>query len=274
MNGIIFDIKEFALNDGDGIRTTVFFKGCPLKCVWCHNPEGLSPFPELYVKKNGCRECGLCKRPCSHDECKPYGRCTKICPMDLIKIAGESYEVNTLAAKLLRSSAIFNTSGGGVTYSGGEPLMQADFLLSHSEKLKGKVHQAIETSGYCNHNTFKKVAKNLDFVIMDIKLASDEEHKRYTGVSNERIIKNLLWLKRSTIPHLFRTPLIPGITDTKENLEAISELVGDDAIELLPYNTLAPAKYSSVGRSFTTVIDKSNANEPDLSLFKNARIRK
>ena len=274
MNGTIFDLKEFALNDGDGIRTTVFFKGCPLRCVWCHNPEGLSPAPELYVKKNGCRNCGLCLAGCSHDECKPFGRCTKICPMDLIKIAGESYEVNALASKLLKASGIFQTANGGVTYSGGEPLMQPDFLFALTEKLKGKVHQAIETSGFCNHNVFKKIARNLDFVIMDIKLADPDEHKRYTGASNEKIIKNLLWLKESGIPHLFRTPLIPGITDTRENLEAISKLVGDDEIELLPYNTLAPAKYASVGRTFTDLINKDHASKPDLSIFKNARLRK
>ena len=274
MNGIIFDIKEFALNDGDGIRTTVFFKGCPLRCIWCHNPEGLSPSPELYIKRNGCRSCGLCRRACSHEECQPFGRCTKICPIDLVKIAGEIYEVNTLASKLLKSSEIFKAARGGVTYSGGEPMMQPDFLFTLTEKLRGKVHQAIETSGYCNQNVFRKVAKNLDFVIMDIKLADAEAHQRYTGVSNEKIIKNALWLKESGIPHLFRTPLIPGITDTKENLEAIASLVGDDRIELLPYNTLAPAKYASVGKSFTELIDKDKANEPDLSIFKNATLRK
>lgn len=274
MNGIIFDVKEFALNDGDGIRTTVFFKGCPLKCIWCHNPEGLSSAPELYVKRNGCRECGLCRRPCSHEECRPFGRCTKICPLDLVKIAGKSYSAAELASKLLASKDIFEKSGGGVTYSGGEPLLQSDFLISLAEKLHGKIHQTVETSGYCAPAIFRSVAKKLDFVIMDVKLADSTLHKKYTGVGNEKIIKNLKWLKGSGVPHLFRTPLIPGITDTEENLLAVSELVGDDKIELLPYNHLAPAKYESVGRKFTDLINEEAMSVPNLSIFKNATLRK
>ena len=270
----VAEILHFCTHDGPGVRTTVFFKGCPLRCVWCHNPEGLSPAPELYVKKNGCRNCGLCLAGCSHDECKPFGRCTKICPMDLIKIAGESYEVNALASKLLKASGIFQTANGGVTYSGGEPLMQPDFLFALTEKLKGKVHQAIETSGFCNHNVFRKIARNLDFVIMDIKLADPDEHKHYTGASNEKIIKNLLWLKGSGIPHLFRTPLVPGITDTRENLEALSEIIGNDSVELLSYNNLAGAKYPNVGRTFSSRIDVTKKNLPDMGLFPNGILKK
>jgi pyruvate formate lyase activating enzyme len=250
MNGIIFDVKEFALNDGDGIRTTVFFKGCPLRCIWCHNPEGLSPSPELYLKRNGCRNCGLCKKPCSHEECQPFGRCTKICPMDLVKIAGERYEVNALASKLLKSSEIFKSANGGITYSGGEPLMQADFLFALTEKLKGKVHQAIETSGYCNQNVFRKVAKNLDFVIMDIKLADTDLHKQHTGAGNEKILANFKILKDSGKPYIIRTPLIPNITDTTENLEQISKIIGNNKWEKLPYNAAAAAKYKMLGLKY------------------------
>ena len=152
--------------------------------------------------------------------------------------------------------------------------MQWEFCVALLKLLRPHIHVAIETSGAASSEVFRQVTELCDFVFMDIKLADAEAHKRYTGVSNEKIIKNALWLKESGIPHLFRTPLIPGITDTKENLEAIASLVGDDRIELLPYNTLAPAKYASVGKSFTELIDKDKANEPDLSIFKNATLRK
>lgn len=274
MTGIVFDIKEFALNDGDGIRTTVFLKGCPLRCIWCHNPEGLSKNPELYVKYNGCLECGLCRRKCNHEECKPFGRCIHICPSDLVSIAGKTWDSEDLAKKLLESSEILNSSGGGITISGGEPLFQPEFTYDLLKKLAGKIHRTIETSGFASESIFQKIASETDFLIMDIKLANDEMHKKYTGTSNKMILKNAKWLKKSNVPHLFRTPLIPSITDTNTNLLAISEIVGEDKIELLSYNTLAPAKYKSVGKEFPDFINPNEASEPDLSIFKNAVLRK
>ena len=274
MKATIFDIKEFALNDGEGIRTTVFFKGCPLRCAWCHNPEGLSPAPELYIKKNGCRNCGLCKKDCRHPECKPFGRCIHICPMDLVSVAGREWNVNELYDMLMRGKAIYDSTGGGVTFSGGEPLMQSEFLFEILEMLRGKVHTAIETSGFASENVFKKIASACDFVIMDIKFISDDLHKKYTGCSNEKILDNAKWLIRSNIPHLFRTPLIPTITDTEDNLRAISDFIGEEKIELLKYNTLAPAKYASVGRVFDLNISSEEVSIPNVSFFKNATVRK
>lgn len=272
--GIIFDIKEFALNDGDGIRTTVFFKGCPLRCIWCHNPEGLSASPELYVKRSGCLNCGLCRKGCSHKECQPYGRCLHICPCDLIAVAGKVWDSDALIEKLLSQAGVLKALGGGVTLSGGEPLMQHEFAYEILTALKGKVHRSIETSGFAPSEIFRKVAGECDFVIMDIKIADDAMHKLYTGVSNKQIIENATWLKGAGIPHLFRTPLIPDITDTEENLRAISAIVGDDKIELLPYNHLAGAKYESVGRVFPKSINEALANTVDISIFKNATMRK
>ncbi len=274
MQGTIFDIKEFAVHDGDGIRTTVFMKGCPLRCIWCHNPEGLSPSPELYIKQNGCRKCGLCHRECEHPDCKSYGRCLHVCPSDLVSVVGKSYSVQELAKILLEKKDALNALGGGITISGGEPLMQWEFVRELLSLLKGKLNRCIETSGYAPNKVFKSVAKECDKIIMDIKIADANMHKMHTGVDNITIIENLKWLKNSGIPHLFRTPLIPGITDTHENLLSISELIGDDKIELLPYNTLAPAKYASVGKSFMFEYDQSLCTVPDLTIFKNAIIRK
>ena len=272
--GVIFDIKEFALSDGPGIRTTVFFKGCPLRCAWCHNPEGLKHEPELYRATAACTNCGLCLAPCTHPECAPYGRCLHACPRGLIRVSGAVWESDALAEKLLRGSDLF-ADGGGVTLSGGEPLLQAEFAIALLTALRaGGVHTAIETSGYADADTFLSVCRSADLVLMDLKLYDAEAHKRYTGVSNEQILKNAAALKASGIPHVFRIPLIPAVTDTCENLAAIAAFVGDSRAELLSYNALAPAKYAGVGMVYPDWIDKEKASTPDLSLFKNAVIQK
>ncbi len=250
MTGLIFDIKDFALNDGDGIRTTVFLKGCPLRCRWCHNPEGLSPRRELYIRQNGCLDCGLCRRPCTHTECRGLGRCLHICPKDLVDAVGTEWDSEALAKRLLKRYDIYRETGGGVTISGGEPLLQFEFCIELLTKLKGVVNIAMETSGYAEEDVFKSVAGLCDCVYMDIKLADTHRHKEYTGVNNEKIIKNARWLMGSGISHIFRTPLIPNITDTAENLSAIEAIIGDSPWEKLPYNTLAGAKYKSVGRKY------------------------
>lgn len=274
MKGLIFDIKDFALNDGAGIRATVFFKGCPLRCIWCHNPEGLSPVPELYEKKVGCLACGLCRRGCDHPDCQSFGRCLHICPSNLLSVAGQWWESEVLADRLLRRSDLYEATGGGVTLSGGEPLLQAEFATELLSKLEGKVHRAIETSGYARPETFERVIGHCDFVFMDLKLADAEAHRRYTGVDNGQILKNARLLKESGIPHRFRIPLIPAVTDTDDNLRALAEIVGSDEAELLSYNRLAPAKYASVGRVFSSEIDGSRPVHAPLSLFQNATLRK
>ena len=274
MKATIFDIKEFSVRDGNGIRTTVFFKGCPLRCIWCHNPEGLSPNVELYELRDGCTSCNLCRLPCNHPDCKAFGRCLHVCPKNLLRPVGKEYGVEELSQKLLVQKPLFDAMGGGITLSGGEPLLQADFCVSLLQELKGKLHTTIETSGYASEKDFWRVVSFCDFVIMDLKLIDDAEHKKYTGVSNAQILANAKRLMESDIPHLFRTPLIPGITDTRENLMAISEFIGNNRIELLPYNELAPAKYAAVHRTYTDKIDASQRNEIDISIFQNAVLKK
>ena len=260
--GMIFDIKEMAVHDGPGLRTTVFLKGCPLRCVWCHNPEGLSPRPQLYVRENGCRGCGLCRRGCEHLDCQPFGRCLHVCPQGLISVSGREMSAEQLAKRIMRCAAIFgdeaDESRGGVTFSGGEPLLQGEFVLdviSELERLcreagRGRIHCAIETSGYADPAVFERVISAMDFVYMDLKLADDALHMQYTGVSNRLILQNLEILRRSRVPCVIRTPLIPGITDTKENLEAIRRLADDLPQELLDYNPMAGAKYPLLGMKF------------------------
>lgn len=246
MIGTIFDIKEMAVHDGPGIRTTVFFKGCPLRCKWCHNPEGLSFEPQLMYKDIRCIDCKSCQRECEHPECQPFGRCIHACPENCLEIAGRKVTAKELAEELKETAHILGNSFGGFTFSGGEPLAQPEFLLELIEELKG-YHLCIETSGFCDGEIFKSVIDKLYFVIMDIKLVDSKLHKKYTGVGNELILKNFEILKESGKPYIIRTPLIPNITDTHENLTEIKKIIGDSTWEKLPYNAAAGAKYKMLG---------------------------
>ena len=249
MTGTIFDIKEMSVHDGPGIRTTVFLKGCPLRCKWCHNPEGFVSEPQLMYKESRCMHCGICEKVCNHEDCKPFGRCLHICPENCLEIVGRLVTAKELAEELKRPAEVLGSSFGGFTFSGGEPLMQSKFLFEVAEQLND-YHLCIETSGYADSNTFKAVTEKFDFIIMDIKLANDEMHKYYTGVGNKQILKNFMILKNSNKPYLIRTPLIPEITDTKENLDEISKIIGDSKWERLAYNEIAGAKYKMLGMEY------------------------
>ncbi len=249
MKGVIFDIKEMAVHDGPGIRTTVFFKGCPLRCLWCHNPEGLTEEIQLMQKKVRCVDCGLCRIKCDHEECQPFGRCLHVCPENCLQVTGREIEASRLAREITKSADFLGDTFGGFTFSGGEPFMQPYFLLELIKYLKD-YHLCIETSGFVNSEIFSNVIDKLDFVIMDIKLADDSLHKKYTGVGNKQILENFGILKNSGKPYIIRTPLIPGITDTKENLDAIKEIIGDSKWEQLPYNDMAGAKYDMLGMEY------------------------
>lgn len=271
MNGTVFDIKEFSIHDGPGSRVTVFLKGCPLRCVWCHNPEGLSKEPQLMHKKTLCTGCGRCRVPCEHEECKSFDRCIHSCANGCLSVSGTEYSSDGLAEKILKYADLFEKMGGGVTFSGGEPMMHADFVCEVTDKL-GNIHKAIQTSGYTDSDTYKRVIDHFDYVMQDIKLADCEKHKVFTGVDNEKILKNIEYLKSSGKEFTFRVPLIPNITDTDENLSGIAEIIGDFPVELLKYNIMAGAKYSMLGMEYTLDAEP-NEKKDYTKFFKNAKMK-
>lgn len=270
MDGIIFDIKEYSIHDGPGARFTVFLKGCPLRCLWCHNPEGLCMEPQLMYKKTLCSHCGACKNACDHSECRPFGRCVHACPNGCLSISGRTISPDRLAETLLKNRDFFEMTGGGITISGGEPMLQSAFVCGLADRLPS-VHKALQTSGYADLPTYRQVTHRFDFVMQDIKLADEQQHIRYTGVSNRKILRNIEYLKQSGKPFVFRVPLIPGITDTAENLSAIAEITEDFPVELLRYNVLAGAKYDMLGMVYR-LGDKPGREEDVARYFKHATL--
>ena len=247
MTGRIFDLKEFSVHDGPGCRVTVFMKGCPMRCVWCHNPEGQRTEKELMRKVGRCTGCGLCMR----DNRTPFERDPNACPRGLLSVSGEDVEHTELAERLLRFRDQLRLMEGGVTFSGGDPLMQTDFVCETAKLLRdGGLHVAVETSGCGTAEDFRKMCGNVDLVLMDIKLMDREAHIKYTGADNSAILENAVYLMSCGTEHIFRTPLIPGLTDTAENLEAIGRFIGGSQWEKLPYNKLAGAKYPMLGRTY------------------------
>lgn len=292
VDGIVFEVREFCLHDGPGIRTTVFFKGCPLRCAWCHNPEGLTPEPELLVNRAACTGCGACEKACplggsaqrrpngadtpdssrafQPADCTACGACVAVCPQGCRRVCGRRVSAESLADELRRNEAFFLQYNGGVTFSGGEPLMQAAFAVSLATRLR-PVHVAVETSGYASPERYRDVVQAVDLVIQDLKHPDAEEHRRYTGVDPAPIWTNLAWLKASGKPFIARIPLIPGVNDAPETLAGFADLLvgpsGLTGVELLPYHLTAGAKYALVGLEYAPPFDPDRPLNADPAPF-------
>ena len=275
-SGTIFAIEEFSIYDGPGLRICVFFKGCPLRCEWCHNPEGQSCRREIVHRPNGCISCGACKKVCpSPHRCTLCGRCLSVCPNNLIRISGEVWSSEELVRKLEGYKEFFGEEGG-VTFSGGEPLAQAEFLMDVLYGLRG-VNRAIESSGYADPDDFRRAADECDLVMMDLKSMNDEIHKKYTGLSNKPILQNLQYLKKCGKPFVIRIPLIPGVNDTEEHFSAVAgELAGVKdrcRVEILPYNKMAGAKYAMIGREYKVSFPAERDPELPAGVLEEAGIK-
>lgn len=277
MVGTVFSIEEFSVYDGPGIRSTVFLKGCPLSCSWCHNPEGQQKSPEIIRSPNGCIACGKCEEFAkkSQNKIEYTEKSISACPRNLLRVSGEIYDSEKLCHKLLKNERILK-NGGGITFSGGEPFFQADFMLECLAMLEGKLHRAIQTSGFCSPEIFEKSLVLSDFFLFDLKIIDENDHKYHTGVSNTVILRNFERLAKSGKDFIVRVPLIPTVTDTEINITAISKLlqnVGVNYAELLPYNKMAGGKYAMTGRKYTPTFDENVNVCPHTEIFDRFNIK-
>lgn len=265
MTGLLFDIKKFAVHDGPGIRSTVFLKGCPLRCVWCQNPEGLELNRHLWYFENRCIRCGKCLESCLDGVVTKGGpgepfikinstlsltdkHCIDVCPTNALTFDSREATVDDIVATLLEDRLFYEKSGGGITLSGGDPIFQHPFSLAILKACKAEgLHTAMETSMFTSKAVFERFFNLVDYFIVDIKIFDKEAHKKYIGQDNGPILENFRYLAQNKKDVLVRIPLIPGITDSDDNIRAIAGFVARHSegvpIELINYNPLADSKY-------------------------------
>ncbi|MBR4957477.1 MAG: glycyl-radical enzyme activating protein, partial [Lentisphaeria bacterium] len=254
--GVVFDIQKFSVHDGPGIRTTVFVKGCPLRCQWCHNPESQSMRPEIFFTPEKCVGCGRCAAVCpekchhltqSHlfdrDQCRRCGKCAGVCLPEALELAGRSVTVAETLAKVLEDKIFYETSGGGMTVSGGEPMMQFDFALELARKAKENgLHVAMETCGFAPQENFEAILPYIDLFLFDIKSTDPEKHRKFTGPDFTLIHENLRMIDRCGKKFRLRCPLIPGVNDSEKELAGIAALANTldnvQGIDIEPYHPL------------------------------------
>jgi pyruvate formate lyase activating enzyme len=270
--GTIFKIKRFSVHDGPGIRTAVFLKGCPLNCIWCHSPEGISSEIKIWHNNNVCISCGQCVSVCPnkalesipgngiHIEidrslCKTTGHCVKICPANAIQFTGYSTTAVKVMKEIEKDLAYYKASGGGITLTGGEPLFQIDFSKEILKKCKDKnINTAIETSLYCDSDRLSSIADFVDLFIIDMKIFDQEKHEYYTGKPNMIIKENFVHLAKMGKEIIVRIPIISNITDIEDNKKNIINYIHginrDIPIEYIPFNPLAENNYKLLGIPF------------------------
>lgn len=267
---MLFGLKNFEIHDGPGVRTTVFLKGCPLRCVWCHNPESQAFKAELALDEARCVRCGRCAEVCPNgahavnadghridrDRCRGCGECGDVCPAEALRLYGEERGAAELAAELARDRDFFESTGGGVTLSGGEPTAQYDFCLTLLRELRSRgVHTALDTCGYCEPERFRALLEWTDLVLFDVKAMDEAVHLRCTGVSNRLILENILLADSVGRPMELRYPYVPGWTDGEA--EAIARFAAGlrnlTCLRVLGYHDFARRKYDSLGRVFPEI---------------------
>ena len=256
MKAVIFDIERNSYVDGPGIRTTVFFKGCNLRCAWCHNPESQSAVPQMMFYKSKCTWCGKCREKCpnSLEKCELCGKCTVYCPNDAREICGKEYTVEEILKEILKDKALYQASDGGVTLSGGECLMQADFCAELLKRLKQNgIHTAVDTCGFVPRNSFDKVIPYTDVFLYDVKAYDKSVHVKCTGRPNGHILENLTYLDESGKSIEIRIPYVPDYNDGEIEKIArfLSGLKNIIKIRVLPYHNYAGSKYAALNMENT-----------------------
>ena len=290
--GLIFDIKKFAINDGPGIRLTVFFKGCNLQCQWCHNPESISPKVQKMYNAKKCIGSLRCIENCPNDAlkmtpdgivtdyniCNLCGKCAEVCPTKAFEMLGAAVPISELMKKIDNEAIFFDQSGGGVTFSGGEPLMHSNYLLEALKECgKRMYHRVVDTTAFANQEIVLEIAKHTELFLIDLKVMDSKMHKKYTGVNNEKILSNIVELAKTNCEIIFRIPLIKEVNTSNENIEEtakfINSLEGNRTIvNLLPYHNIAENKHLKLGNLANFKVFETPAkSEIDeiILLFKN-----
>ena len=273
--GIIFNIQRFCIHDGPGIRTTVFLKGCPLNCAWCHNPESKTKAIQLSVSDNLCAHCGTCTYRCTQNvhhvqakehsvhfsACIACGECVKTCTTHALEMIGAKVTVQAVMEEVLKDSAYYATSGGGMTLSGGEPLMQPQFSLALLQEAKqAGLHTCVETCGFCHESVLRSAVQYVDLFYYDFKCYDEQLHKQYVGVSLLPILNNLSVLERAKANVVLRCPIIPGINDVTAHFQAIASLSKMSCIsqvELMPYHSMGKEKAKKIGTSYPLMMQST-----------------
>ena len=267
--GTIFNIQKFCINDGPGIRTTVFLKGCPLNCLWCHNPESKLTRQELYYDAAKCIGCGGCVVVCPNDchniselghgfdrsNCTVCGGCAEACPAAAMELTGREASVEEILAEVEKDAVFYRNSGGGMTLSGGEPMLQFEFTLALLREAKNRgLHTAMETCGYAPAERYQAIAPYVDLFLFDYKLTDEALHKQYTGVSNQKILENLKMLDQLGAKTVLRCPIIPGINNTAEHFAGIAAMAESmenvQGVEVEPYHPLGAGKAALLGKEY------------------------
>lgn len=284
---LIFDIKRFAINDGPGIRTTIFMKGCPLNCVWCHNPEGISERPvKLYTQKK-CIGCQSCVDVCPQhvlkltpdgiketEGCLLCGKCTEECPTLALQMAGKEWEMDKLMEIVEKERKVMEDSEGGVTICGGEPLMHPDYLVELLTEIKSRgIHRTVDTTLFASEQTVKRVLPLADLFLVDLKHFNSEVHKHFTGVPNEPILRNIRLISEAGARFWIRIPLIVGVNADDENLEASADFLASlptppEVVNLLVYHDIGKGKHARMGTAYNP--DEYSMEAPDEQLQQHA----
>jgi pyruvate formate lyase activating enzyme len=288
---IVFNVQRFSTEDGPGIRTTVFLKGCPLTCLWCHNPEGISPRPQLLWFETRCIGARDCLKACpeealeltpqglkiDRDRCTACGMCEEACPAAALEVVGKEWSLEDLLVEVKKDESFYRTSGGGITLGGGEPMSQAGFVVPFLARCKAEhLHTALDTSGIAAWSLYEKVLPHVDLLLLDLKQMDPEAHEKMTGVNLEPVLENARRLGKSGLPVWVRTPIIPGYTDKIENVRAVARFVAQEMpdaerYDLLAFNNLCSAQYERLEMEFP-LKEAELMRKEEMEAFKDAAL--